>query len=37
MERFNMTNGVKQGSLLRPYFFDIYLDDLITLFHNMGI
>lgn len=28
--RFNIACGVRQGGVLSPYFFSIYIDDLIT-------
>ena len=27
-EQFHVTNGVRPGGVLRPYFFAVYLDDL---------
>ena len=31
-EKFSVTNGVRQGSILSPHYFKVYMDDLsITL------
>ena len=36
-EYFNVTNGVRQGSIISPYFFNVYVDDLSVKLNNMKI
>ena len=33
-ESFDTSNGVKQGGVLSPLLFNVYLDELILLFGN---
>ncbi len=33
---FNVTNGVKQGSLISPLFFTLYVDELIDKLEHSG-
>jgi len=35
-ELFHVTNGVRPGGVLRPYFFDVYLDDSSLELSNTG-
>ena len=34
---FSVTNGVRQGSILSPYFFAVYIDDLSKLLNKMKV
>jgi len=34
-EQFNVTNGVRQGGVLSPYLFAVYLDDLSLEINNI--
>ena len=36
-EAFNMRNGIRQGSILSPYFFNVYVDDLNYNLNRSGI
>ena len=36
-ENFNVTNGVRQGGILSPMFFNVYMDDLSNDLCNSGI
>ena len=36
-ERFDVYNGVKQGGVLSPSLFSLYMDELIKLIHNTGV
>jgi len=35
-DRFNIACGVRQGGVLSPYLFSIYIDDLITDLRQSG-
>ena len=34
---FHFTNGVKQGGIISPVLFNVYMDDLSTSLNNSGI
>ena len=34
---FNVNNGVKQGAVLSPLLFAVYLDDLLKKLRNVGL
>ena len=34
---FSVTNGVRQGSILSPYFFAVYIDDLSKELNKMKV
>ncbi len=36
-ELFSVSNGVRQGSILSPHFFNVYVDDLSTKLNKMNI
>ena len=36
-ERFQMKNGIKQGSVLSPFLFSLYLDCLLMKLNNCGV
>ena len=36
-EPFNVSNGIKQGGLLSPYLFNIYIDDLSKVLNSSGV
>ena len=36
-ESFPVSNGVRQGSILSPHFFNVYTDDLSTQLNNLNI
>ena len=34
---FNVNNGVRQGAVASPIFFNLYIDDLFSLLKNSGL
>ena len=34
---FGITNGTRQGSVLRPTFFAVYIDDLLQRLKGLGV
>ena len=34
---FNVINGVKQGGILSPWFFNVYMDDLSHILNQCGV
>ena len=35
--QFTVANGVKQGGVISPILFNVYMDDLSTALNNSGI
>ena len=35
--KFNVTNGVRQGGVLSPYLFSVYMDELLVTLKNNGV
>ena len=36
-DKFNVTNGVKQGGVLSPTLFSVYMDDLFERLQKRGV